>query len=107
VKTRQVSPDCKNTRKRISDDMGSWTASAANMPIKPPEPGNCRDCGAPILWATTGKPSRIPLDPERRKGGKYEIIDNIATIVDAKGEPAYISHHITCKKSRLIPKKGI
>lgn len=35
--------------------------------------GECRSCGAPILWATTQQGRAIPLDLEPAAGGNVEF----------------------------------
>lgn len=56
-----------------------------------PDPGQCRSCGASIVWVTMKSGKKAPLDskPEKRvvlhpTTGKGHVVD------------AYVSHFVTC-----------
>lgn len=71
----------------------------------PPEKGNCRSCGAPMLWvrsATTG--SLMPLDAEPCEDGNITLVDGLAHVhgktlfeePTSPDEARYKSHFATC-----------
>jgi len=73
----------------------------------PPSPGECRSCGAPILWARTEHDRNIPLDrtpydgPE--PGGLFVLRDGVAIAVSPEafaGEDLYRSHFATCPDAK-------
>lgn len=71
----------------------------------------CASCGAPILWAVTGKQHRrIPIDPDPTADGNIEL----APLPDSRpyyattwgtshtwpdGTPRYRSHFSTCPQA--------
>jgi hypothetical protein len=42
------------------------------IPIKP-----CDSCGAPVVWATTDKGKRMPLEAEPELAGTYELFFDV------------------------------
>jgi hypothetical protein len=55
----------------------------------------CRSCQAPLLWATTPKNRRIPLDPVPHPEGNVVVLDGVA-VVGGEGDTRYRSHFATC-----------
>lgn len=80
----------------------------------PDEPERCRSCRAPVVWATSaasGKPKRIPLDPDPnpRRGNivlepdllgqgpvAHVLTSAAAAEASVRGETLYLSHFATC-----------
>jgi hypothetical protein len=105
IRMREVPLSDKEEHYRLSDEIKASVGKIAAMPPhipKPPSPGKCKYCGLAILWTETAKAKKIPLDAQPRKGGKWDIIDNVATMIETNGQPAYLSHFMTCLKR---PKK--
>jgi hypothetical protein len=101
IRMREVPRSDKEELYRLSGEIKASVTKIAAMPPhipKPPSPGKCKYCGLAILWTETAKGKKMPLDVERRKGGKWDIIANVATMIEANGQPAYLNHHLTCLK---------
>lgn len=62
----------------------------------------CRSCGAPVLWITTEKGKRMPVNAEPADGGNV-IIDPTSGIghyvPKQPGQLAHVSHFATCPES--------
>lgn len=54
--------------------------------------GNCESCGAEILWVTTHKGSKQPLDPKPMQ--RVVIRGGIAFSMKT-----YLPHHATCPQA--------
>jgi len=72
----------------------------------------CRGCGAPMVWARTGRGAKMPLDAEPSSAGTY-VLENEDTsnpttyrmIDPAYTGPRYTSHFQTCPKASDFSKK--
>jgi len=101
IRMREVPRSDKEELYRLSGEIKASVTKIAAMPPhipKPPSPGKCKYCSLAILWTETAKGKKMPLDAERRKGGKWDIIANVATMIEANGQAAYLNHHLTCLK---------
>lgn len=60
------------------------------------ERGNCRSCGATVLWVETESGKRMPLDaePERRF-----VIEAATDPMKARLRNTYVSHFSTCPQA--------
>jgi len=64
--------------------------------------GSCRSCGAPILWALTGRGKTMPVDAAPSDGGNVRLVldgGTLRAIVggDTDDQPVHVSHFVTCK----------
>jgi hypothetical protein len=72
--------------------------------------GNCRSCGARVLWATSKSGARIPLnDGPRESGGNIRLDYDgnggpVASVVHP-GMGSYVSHFATCPQAEKWRKK--
>ena len=71
-----------------------------------PNNGQCRSCGAPILWVLTAAGNKQPLDAEPVKDGNIILVDGVAhtlrgDLFEEKHDgPRYKSHFATCPNSK-------
>lgn len=76
--------------------------------LEPPGERRCRDCGEPILWATTTSGKRIPLDPSVDPAGVVRLVRGVAEQLGprdaeeraAAGEKLFRPHVASCLARR-------
>ncbi len=61
----------------------------------------CRGCGAKMVWATTAKGEKIPLDP---RAPTYVIEGDLLGARRAVRVPSMVSHFSVCPKKELFAK---
>lgn len=70
----------------------------------------CRTCGAPMIWVTTQKGKKMPLDAEPVAKGKFLLNDDMTVAYIPESDPytgeRYSSHFETCPDAAAHSKKG-
>lgn len=66
--------------------------------------GECRSCGAEVIWVETEKGRRMPVDAESTEGGNIVLVDGVAKYVKA-GEGTHVSHFVTCPNAKSHRRK--
>ncbi len=70
------------------------------------KPAQCKGCKAAIVWLTTVKGKKIPLDLEVTQGGAFEIDGNIAKYLGTKHDgPGHAAHFETCPQADSFRRK--
>ena len=63
----------------------------------------CRSCGAPIMWAMTGRGKTMPVDAAPSDGGNVTLTLDGGTLraVVSAGDAglAHLSHFVSCPKA--------
>ncbi len=65
----------------------------------------CRSCGEPVIWTTTSKGKRMPVDAEPSSEGTFDLQEDGDTVNAAwapKGSSPdlHLSHFSTCPQSK-------
>lgn len=77
-------------------------AGSPEAPAEPRSfrPGECRGCGAKILWARTAKQQKwVPMDAKPLRVYVQTMGATVALVT------AYVAHHATCPKAATFRRK--
>lgn len=68
--------------------------------------GNCRSCGAAVVWGRHASGKWAPFDAECTEAGDWLLMEN-GEAVHRKGGPAMgrVPHHATCPQAGAWRKK--
>jgi len=60
----------------------------------------CKSCRQPLIWVSTAKGERMPLNPRMELGGNVELLNGVAHVVQP--DPTlrrYTSHFSNCPQA--------